>query len=106
VMTKFAPAAAFAGEDATAAPRWAKGAVRSAVRFQTITSCPAWSKQVAIGVPISPSPRNPILAMFVASIFGHEQRAAVRHRNDPHDRKGSACIPEVEAPSFRRFPHH
>jgi len=38
VMTKSRPAAAFAGEAATAAPSFAKASVRSVLRFQTTTS--------------------------------------------------------------------
>ena len=37
------------------------GLVRSSLRFHTYYSCPAASNRRAIGVPMLPSPRNPIL---------------------------------------------
>src|SRR5579859_2685513 len=65
VMATSTPAAACAGEGAARAPRLTRGLVRSSVRSHTTTSLPASSRRVAIGVPMSPRPRNAILDMRI-----------------------------------------
>jgi hypothetical protein len=61
VMANSTPSAAPAGDTATLAPARAKDAVRGTDRFQTVTSWPAWSRRVAMGVPMVPRPRKAIL---------------------------------------------
>src|SRR3954454_11066173 len=69
VMTASAPVTASAGDEAAAAPWSINGAVLLLVRFQTVTSWPASSSRVAIGVPISPRPRNASL-LIECSVLG------------------------------------
>ena len=63
VMTISLPPAASLGEPAADAPASVKGFMRDAVRFQTVTSWPALTRFMHMGVPISPRPTKPTLAM-------------------------------------------
>ena len=63
VMTISLLLAASLGEEALEAPASARGFMRDAVRFQTVTSWPAFTRFMHMGVPISPSPTKPTLAM-------------------------------------------
>ncbi|OPZ41731.1 MAG: hypothetical protein BWY94_02324 [Actinobacteria bacterium ADurb.BinA094] len=56
VKTTSALATAASGVAAARAPAATTSAVRVAVRFQTVTSCPAASNRRAIGEPIRPVP--------------------------------------------------
>src|SRR3954451_6203188 len=69
VMTASAPVTAPAGDEAAAAPWSINGAVLLLVRFQTVTSWPASSSRVAIGLPISPRPRKASL-LIECSVLG------------------------------------
>src|SRR4051812_13814752 len=69
VMTASAPVTASAGDEAAAAPWSINGAVLLLVRFQTVTSWPASSSRVAIGLPISPRPRKASL-LIECSVLG------------------------------------
>jgi hypothetical protein len=46
---------------AAIAPSRISGLARPSLRFHTANSCPAASNRSAIGVPILPNPKNPIL---------------------------------------------
>ena len=60
-MTASLAAASSAGVAATLAPAAASARVFSAVRFQTVTSCPRPSSLCAMAAPILPVPAIPIL---------------------------------------------
>ncbi len=60
VKRRSASFASSTGVAARVAPCSTSGAARSAVRFQTTSSCPAASRLVAIRLPIIPSPIKPI----------------------------------------------
>src|SRR5258708_26250726 len=89
----WAPAAASAGAAAAMAPRSASGAVRPGVRFQTASSWPAPSRREAIGVPISPRPRNAIFDIRHPPFFTQGNEAGARRRS-------TRPIP-IEAVKFR-----
>jgi hypothetical protein len=55
-----AAAAASRGVFASFAPAATRSDARDAVRFHTVTECPALSRFMLIGFPIRPSPIKPI----------------------------------------------
>ena len=63
VTTISLPLAASLGDAAADAPASVRGSMRDGVRFQTVTSWPAFTRFMHMGVPISPSPTKPTLAM-------------------------------------------
>src|SRR5215469_13407716 len=63
-MIKSLPSAASLGVAAAFAPDAASLLAASGVRFQTVSSCPAFSRFAAIREPIAPSPRNATLLIF------------------------------------------
>src|SRR5688572_24274518 len=76
---KSAPATASAGSTATRAP-WARsGSVFPFVRFQTVTSKPAFIRFAAIGAPMIPVPRNAAL-LAMASPFDLSLAAGLLRR--------------------------
>ena len=71
-----APLAASFGDFASFAPAATNSSARDAVRFHTVTACPAFNKFIAIGRPISPSPMNPILRLC-SGIRIHDASSAI-----------------------------
>ena len=63
-----AASAAFDGE--TLAPYSTNGAAYDAVRFQTLTACPAFNSRLTIALPMRPKPIQPnVFAIDLASRF-------------------------------------
>src|ERR1700726_3904887 len=63
IMASLAAATA-AGLSTTLAPAAASGAVFAAVRFQTVTWCPASIRRAAMALPMAPSPATPICMRY------------------------------------------
>src|SRR5580692_10201002 len=64
VMTASLVAATAAGLATTLAPACASGAVFAAVRFHTVTWCPASMSRAAMAPPMAPSPATPICIRY------------------------------------------
>src|SRR4029077_19922841 len=62
VISTSEAAATSRGDFASVAPAPTNSSARDAVRFHTVTACPALTKFRAIGRPMRPSPITPILA--------------------------------------------
>jgi hypothetical protein len=52
---------------AAIAPSRISGSLRASLRFHTDNSWPAASKRRAMGVPMLPNPKNPILMFLLSS---------------------------------------
>ena len=68
VMVTSLAAAASAAEPARFAPAATSSSIRDAVRFHTVTSYPAFSRFLLMGLPMMPSPTNPILSVMFSPL--------------------------------------
>src|SRR5438552_18175530 len=63
VRRKSEAAATSCGDFASFAPAATNSSAREAVRFHTVSECPALMRFIPIGRPIKPSPINPIFLL-------------------------------------------
>jgi hypothetical protein len=88
----------------TSAPIWASGSAFDAVRFQTESSWPAFTRRAAIASPMRPRPIHPILcdALLIVmnphALLRVARRAAVWEGNDPTVHVSSPPDPRAARP--------
>src|SRR5215475_4134916 len=97
VISTSASLAASFGDFASFAPAATNSSARDAVRFHTITACPAFTKFIAIGRPIRPSPINPIYAFapdsttpprqyfFVSIVADEDEQNVISRKSQSRD---------------------
>src|ERR1700730_14510120 len=91
VMTASLAAATAAGLSTTLAPASASGAVFAAVRFQTVTWCPASMSRAAMAPPMAPSPATPICIRALLTLPSRRGHYAIGGRRESRLRGEGGC---------------
>src|SRR5580704_8368584 len=91
VMTASLAAATAAGLATTLAPASASGLVFAAVRFQTVTWCPASMSRAAMALPMAPSPATPICIRALLTLPSRRGHYAISGWQESRLRGDGGC---------------